>query len=89
MLVSLCVMVTVVAVKTASHPASHRAPIEMREVVPRSGKVWAKVALAGRPLKGSVPVWEERMVPPSGICTEMGLVVGCMFCKRGWFTVKK
>lgn len=59
--VLLCTMVTVVLENKAVHPASHRVPIERRELSVMAGKRCATRADAGRPGMLRSAMWVDRM----------------------------
>jgi len=54
--------------------------MEMRDVVCRSGKIWAAVAEGGSWVIGRWPVWVDVMWESSGKWMLMGEWVGRMLC---------
>ena len=75
MMLSLCRMVTVDAVKATSQPASHSCPMERRGCVARSGRTWPWRAEGGRPGMARSASWVECKTAPEGVCTAIGVLV--------------
>ena len=72
MMLLLCVMVTSVAVKATSHPASHSCPIDSNGWVASWGTTWPWRAAAGKPGQSKSASWVEWMMAPEGVWMAMG-----------------
>jgi hypothetical protein len=74
------VMVHLVAVKFPSQPTSQNLPRDSKDVGPRSGNMWASVAVLGSCGMGSSAVWVEYMnswlASWTGIGSSVGVVLG-------------
>jgi len=77
--VLLCVIVTVVSVNVAMHCASQSCPTDIRDVVPRAGKMCAIRALAGKFGKSNSAVCVAFIIAWFGKRTLMPVVVLCLF----------
>ena len=69
---------TVEAVKVAWQPASQSWPMETKDVSPREGKRWTRLAFLGSPGIGSSAVCVEIMELLSGSLTVKGSETGCL-----------
>jgi len=67
MMLLLCQMVTVDAVKATSHPASHSCPMESRGCVASSGITWPWWAEGGRLGMARSASWVECRTAPDGV----------------------
>jgi len=79
MTVSLCVIDTVVSVNVAMHCASQSCPTDIRDVVPRAGKMCAVRAIAGKCGKSNSAVCVAFIVAWFGSRTLIPAVVRCLF----------
>ena len=76
MMLLLCRMVTVDAVKATSHPASHSCLMERRGCVASSGITWPWWAKGGRPGMARSASCVECIMAPKGVCMAIGVLVG-------------
>ena len=82
MSLSSSLMWTESALKMAVQPASQSWPMEMSEVSPRAGKMWAMRAAGGRSGRWRSTMCVECMVLESGKETTRGSVTGRLLVKR-------